>query len=130
MTGHSSTTSTGTTGAGTTIAHSTAGVDGPTGRADTAYEIRVAGLLDDHWTAWLGALTLVRNDDGTTALTGSMADQAQLHGVLAAIRDLGVTLLSVRTLDHAALADHVASATAPSSATSCCASTTRGPRAR
>jgi hypothetical protein len=63
------------------------------------YELRVAGHLDDHWSAWLGDLTLTRHDDGTTTLTGPIADQAQLHGVLAAVRDLGVTLLSLQACD-------------------------------
>jgi hypothetical protein len=65
----------------------------------TRYELRVAGHLDDHWAAWLGDLTLTRHDDGTTALTGPIADQAQLHGVLAAVRDMGVTLLSLQACD-------------------------------
>jgi hypothetical protein len=65
------------------------------------YEIRVAGHLDDHWAATLGDLTLVRLDDGTTSLTGPVIDQSQLHGVLARIRDLGVPLLTLRTLDCA-----------------------------
>jgi hypothetical protein len=63
------------------------------------YEIRVAGHLDDHWAAALGDLTLVRLDDGTTSLTGPVLDQAQLHGVLTRIRDLGVPLLTLHTLD-------------------------------
>jgi RimJ/RimL family protein N-acetyltransferase len=77
----------------------------------TTYELRVAGHLDDHWSAWLGDLTLVRHDDGTTVLTGSIADQAQLHGVLAAVRDLGTPLLSVQG-SHAAAATAEATATA------------------
>ncbi len=64
------------------------------------YEIRVAGHLDDHWATTLDALTLVRLADGTTSLSGPLIDQAQLHGVLARIRDLGVPLLTLRTLDH------------------------------
>ena len=81
----------------------TAGPDGP-GRTDptatgtATYEIRVAGHLDDHWAATLGDLTLVRLDDGTTSLTGPVVDQAHLHGVLARIRDIGVPLLTVRTV--------------------------------
>ena len=63
------------------------------------YEIRIAGHLDDHWSATLAELTLVRLDDGTTTLTGPLVDQAQLHGVLARIRDLGVPLLTLSTLD-------------------------------
>jgi hypothetical protein len=72
----------------------------PTGTA--IYEIRVAGHLDDHWAATLDDLALLRLDDGTTSLTGPVVDQAQLHGVLARIRDIGVPLLLVRTLDQPA----------------------------
>ena len=70
----------------------------------TTYEIRVAGHLDDHWAAALGDLTLVRLDDGTTSLTGPVADQAQLHGILTRIRDLGTPLLTLRTLECAGTA--------------------------
>jgi hypothetical protein len=66
------------------------------------YEFRVAGHLDDRWSEWFAGRTLVRNDDASTTLTIEVADQAQLHGVLAGIRDLGVTLLSLRQLDAAA----------------------------
>lgn len=69
--------------------------------SSTAYEVRVGGHLDDHWATWLGDLTLVRHDDGTTALPGHLADQSQLHGLLARIRDLGAPLLSLRALGRA-----------------------------
>jgi hypothetical protein len=75
------------------------GQTGPTPTGTATYEIRVAGHLDDHWAATLGDLTLVRLHDGTTSLTGPLVDQAQLHGVLTRIRDLGVPLLMLRTLD-------------------------------
>ncbi len=77
------------------------GQTGPTTTGTAMYELRVAGYLDDHWAATLGDLTLARLDDGTTSLTGPVIDQAQLHGVLARIRDLGVPLLTLRTLDCA-----------------------------
>jgi len=67
--------------------------------AATSYEVRVDGLLDDHWASWLDDLTLARHDDGTTTLTGAVADQAQLHGLLARVRDLGVPLLSLRSVE-------------------------------
>jgi hypothetical protein len=51
--------------------------------ATTTYTIRVNGQLDDHWSAWLGEVDVTRNDDGTTTITAVIADQAQLHGVLA-----------------------------------------------
>jgi hypothetical protein len=65
--------------------------------APTTYAIRVDGHLDDHWSAWLGQLDLTRDDDGTTTVTVSVADQAQLHGVLAGLRDIGAVLTELRT---------------------------------
>ena len=64
--------------------------------APTTYAIRVEGHLDDHWSAWLGELDMTRADDGTTTVTVSVADQAQLHGVLAGLRDIGAVLTEVR----------------------------------
>ncbi len=66
------------------------------GRA--AYVIRVSGHLDPHWAVAFG-LVLAHDVDGTTTLTGPVADQAQLHGTLTRIRDLGVTLISVTPID-------------------------------
>ena len=63
-----------------------------------AYVIRVSGHLDPHWgTAF--DLALAHDPDGTTTLTGAVADQAELHGTLARIRDLGLTLISVAATD-------------------------------
>ena len=62
----------------------------------TTYAIRVDGHLDDHWSARLGELDLVRDDDGTTTVTVSVADQAHLHGVLAGLRDMGAVLTDLR----------------------------------
>jgi 2-keto-4-pentenoate hydratase len=62
-------------------------------------EIQVDGHLDEHWACWLGDARVVRNDDGTTTFVATVADQAAVHGVLAGLRDLGVTLLALRTLD-------------------------------
>jgi hypothetical protein len=64
-----------------------------------AYEFRVEGHLDDHWSTWLGELTITRHHDGTSTLAGPVADQAQLHGLLARLRDIGVILLSLNTLE-------------------------------
>jgi GTPase len=67
------------------------------------YAILVEGHLDDHWSARLGALHLTRHDDGTTTVTVAVADQAQLHGVLAGLRDIGATLTEVRSTGPPAL---------------------------
>ena len=60
------------------------------------HEIRVQGRLDDRWADWLEGLTLTQENDGTTTLTGPLADQAALHGVLNTIRDLNLPIASVR----------------------------------
>lgn len=64
-------------------------------RAPTGYELRVLGHLDQHWSGWFGNLLLTHEDDGTTTLRGLVTDQAELHGLLAKIRDLGAVLVSV-----------------------------------
>ncbi len=63
------------------------------------YELRVEGHLDEHWSTWFGGMTLIHEDDGTTTLRGAVTDQAELHGLLAKVRDLGTTLLSVKTTE-------------------------------
>ena len=63
------------------------------------YEFRVAEHLDGRWSAWFGDLVIAHHDDGTCTLTCPVVDQAQLHGILARLRDIGATLLSVQTLD-------------------------------
>jgi len=59
------------------------------------YEIRVKGHLDARWAAWFDGLTLTHGSDGTTIISGPVADQAALHGLLQKIRDLGLPLISV-----------------------------------
>lgn len=73
---------------------------GPTAaREPGGYELRLAGHLDPRWSTWFGRLALTLEDDGTTALRGPVTDQAELHGMLARVRDLGVTLVSLTPLD-------------------------------
>jgi hypothetical protein len=71
----------------------------PGPHAPTHYELRIEGHLAEYWSAWFGGMTLIREDDGTTTLRGAVTDQAQLHGLLAKVRDLGTTLISVKTID-------------------------------
>jgi NADPH:quinone reductase-like Zn-dependent oxidoreductase len=60
------------------------------------HEIRVQGRLDDRWAQWADGLTFTHESDGTTTVTGPIADQAALHGLLNRIRDLNVPVVSVR----------------------------------
>ncbi len=64
------------------------------------YQMRVVGHLDDRWSNWFGGFTIARYDDGTCTLTGPVTDQSQLHSILARLRDIAATLLSLRTTDN------------------------------
>jgi hypothetical protein len=60
------------------------------------YEVRVRlqGVLDDaSWQATFSGLAVEPAADGTTTVTGELSDEAALHGLLAAVRDLGLTPL-------------------------------------
>ncbi len=60
------------------------------------YEIRVKGILDNRWSEWFEGMTLSSDDaSGQTTLSGPVADQAALHGLITKVRDLGLPLLSV-----------------------------------
>jgi len=68
------------------------------GRPVAHYEIRVDGVLDDRWGDWFGGLQIT--SDGTqTVISGQLPDQPALHGLLNKIRDLGLSLVSVRRVD-------------------------------
>ena len=64
-------------------------------REPVIHEIRIKGHLDDRWTGPFEGLSFSHEGDGTTLLSGPLADQAALHGVLNRIRDLGLSLISV-----------------------------------
>lgn len=65
-------------------------------------EIRIKGHLDDRWADWFDGLTIRREDNGNTLLTGPVVDQAALHSLLRKVRDLGLPLLSVIHVDNIA----------------------------
>ena len=71
----------------------------PGAHAPVQYELRIEGHLDEHWSAWFGGLVLTREGDGTTTLSGAVTDQAELHGLLSKVRDLGTTLISVKLIE-------------------------------
>ena len=59
------------------------------------YQITVKGHLNPNWADWFEGLTITREDNGETLLTGPVVDQAALHGLLRKVRDLGLPLVSV-----------------------------------
>ena len=60
------------------------------------YEIRIEGHLSDRWSDWFEGLAIHNDPNGETSLTGSVADQAELFGVLNKIQSLNLTLISVK----------------------------------
>jgi len=65
------------------------------------YQIRIEGHLDDQWTDWFGGMTITLEENGDTLLTGLVADQAALFGLLKKMRDLGLSLVSINRVDFA-----------------------------
>lgn len=63
------------------------------------YEIRLQGHLHSRWAAWFDGLSLINEPDGTTLISGLVVDQAALHGLLQKVRDLGLPLVSVTSVD-------------------------------
>ena len=62
---------------------------------ETIYTIRVKGELDDRWADWFEGFVMASRERGETLLSGPVADQAALHGVLNRIHSLGLPLLLV-----------------------------------
>jgi hypothetical protein len=74
-------------------------MEDPRLQQSTRYQVRVRvqGELAPSWTAVLADLAVASAADGTTLVSGELADQAAVHGLLASIRDLGLSLVSVET---------------------------------
>ena len=62
----------------------------------TFYEIQVKGYLDARWNELFDGMSIAWQDNVTT-ISGEVADQAALHGLLARVRDYGLVLISIRS---------------------------------
>ena len=60
------------------------------------YQIRVQGRIKETWSDWFSGFEIVPQADGETLLTGTVADQAALYGLLLKLHNLGLPLLSVQ----------------------------------
>lgn len=69
-----------------------------------SYEIQVQGQLDRGWEEWLSGLSVAHTYTGeqpcTTTLTGPVADQSALRGILCKLWDLNLTLISVQRIEQ------------------------------
>lgn len=60
------------------------------------YEIQVKGSLDARWNELFEGMTIAGQNNVTT-ISGMVADQAALHGLLARVRDYGLVLISIKS---------------------------------
>lgn len=65
------------------------------------YHIRITGHLGPDWAGWFDGLTITLEANGDTLLAGPVADQAALFGLLRALRDVGLPLISVTRMPPA-----------------------------
>ncbi len=72
-------------------------------KGPTRYRIRVSGALDPKWSSRLGGMRITRLErpDGQTetVLEGQLMDQAALTGVINALYDLHLPVISVAKLE-------------------------------
>ena len=68
-------------------------------RQPTVYQIRVKGHLGRQWSDWFEGMSITLEDNGETLLSGPVADQAALYGLLRKVRDLGMPLLAVMCIE-------------------------------
>ncbi|OGO65942.1 MAG: hypothetical protein A2Z45_04990 [Chloroflexi bacterium RBG_19FT_COMBO_55_16] len=57
-------------------------------------EIRIKGCIDTHWSEWFEGFEILYGEN-ETILSGEVKDQAALYGLIAKLRDLGVSLIAV-----------------------------------
>ncbi|MGD9091703.1 MAG: hypothetical protein PVF74_02565 [Anaerolineales bacterium] len=60
------------------------------------YQIRIKGHISDEW---FEDLIIRREENGDTVISGELPDQTALHGILMIIRDLGLTLVEVKSIN-------------------------------
>jgi hypothetical protein len=63
------------------------------------YRICISGNLDEHWSDYCGGMAIIQLRDAKrspmTILTGQLADQSALIGVLNSLHDIGYPILLV-----------------------------------
>ena len=62
------------------------------------YQIKMEGKLDENWSDWFSGMTITPEND-ITVLTGPVADQSALRGILTKIWDLNLILISVNRIE-------------------------------
>jgi hypothetical protein len=63
-------------------------------------EIRVKGQIDEHWSEWFEGLTITHAETEESVISGVLADESAVYGLITKIRDLGLHLVSVKNTNH------------------------------
>ena len=71
-------------------------------RESTQYRIRVRSVLPANWAEWFDGFVVSYEAGGDTTLTGTVADQAALYGLISRVRDLGLSLVAIERIDAGA----------------------------
>jgi len=58
-------------------------------------EIRVGEHIDEHWSEWFSGFKIIYTEANETILIGDVEDKSALYGLIAKLRDLGVSLIAV-----------------------------------
>ena len=77
----------------------------PAFHTPTVYRIQMRGKLDESWSGWFSGMAIV-SDDTTTTLTGAVADQPALRGILTKLWDLNLDLISVNRVEDLHVEEH------------------------
>jgi len=64
----------------------------------TFYQIKLKGYLGEDDEIFSNRFKTEHTAEGDTVLSGPIIDQAELHGILMRIRDLGLILLSLQQM--------------------------------
>ena len=62
-------------------------------------EIRVEGHINSEWSEWFKGFTISYSEDDESVIRGEVQDQSALYGLIAKLRDLGLTLISIKTTE-------------------------------
>ncbi len=66
--------------------------------SDSLYEIRIGNRIDSGWHEWFEGMEFIYLENGDTLLRGPIVDQSALHGILARIQDLNLTLIHIKKI--------------------------------
>jgi hypothetical protein len=64
------------------------------------YAIHISEQIPEQWSAWFEGLIITDLEDNGAILSGPVADQSALHGLLNKVRDLNLSLISINQIEN------------------------------